>query len=297
MSALTVDEEEFSKILTTDTTNYIVSLEEKISLIRIDFDGENLPTIGENDITCDIHYTFARETNTPQRQSVTLDLDRSVDALNISFNFAGKNYVCHIYRGATIEGIANGPNTPVQPPITEAWTGDTTPRTYRLQQKVDETVLNVNWDIPQEIASSNVIIQTEDEYYAVTINPVANPPAGNYVIKYCGQTLLNVNVNAGELVVSSEQENSETFTIESGYHQYNLEQPWTGGIQKFKISFVGGNLPQINSLGASTFFDKEVLHDTPTHREIEITFRTVQEESATVYFSLGNVAYTVEVVK
>lgn len=104
------------------------------------------------------------------------------------------------------------------------------------------------------------------------------------------------DVTTSQLVVTSDESTTNTFTLENGYHQYNLEQPWTGSIQKVKISFTGEYLPEINSLGASTFFDKVVLQDTPTNREIELTFRTVQEESATVYFSLGNVAYTVEVL-
>lgn len=103
-------------------------------------------------------------------------------------------------------------------------------------------------------------------------------------------------VTTAQLVVTSDESTTNTFTLENGYHQYNLEQPWTGEIQKVKISFSGTYLPEINSLGASTFFDKVVLQDTPSNREIELTFRTVQEESATVYFSLGTVAYTVEVL-
>lgn len=248
------------------------------------------------DIQCDKQFFFTRYGDTTNRQEFSIDLGNAENDVNISFKFAGKNYVCHIYRGATIEGIAYGPNTPVPTPITEIWTNAMTARAYTLQSKEGETVLNSNWDIPPQIASTEVTIGQDGDNYIVTIRPIQNPVPGSYEIKYCGQTLINVNVNAGELVVSSEQETSETFTLESGYHQYNLEQPWTGGIQKFKISFVGRNLPQINSLGASTFFDKEVLHDTPTNREIEITFRTVQETSATVYFSLGNVAYTVEVL-
>ena len=184
-----------SKPLTTATTSYIYSLESYIDGIIIDFIGENLPSIGENDITSDIGYTFNRDMDTDERQRVTINFNASVNAANLSFDFAGQHYVCHVYRGATIEGIAFGPNTPVQPPISETWTGDTTGRVYLLKQADDEIVLNRNWEIPPQIASTEVFIQEDGDNYTARLLPVASPPAGNYVIKYCGQTLINVNVN------------------------------------------------------------------------------------------------------
>ena len=189
------EDDGLSKKLTTATTDYIYSLESIIDSIIIDFEGENLPTIGENDITSDIPYTFNRDIDTTERQRVTLGLNTSVNAVNISFTFAGQEYVCHIYRGATIEGIAYGPNTPVQPPITETWTGDTTARVYLLVQKEGEIVIRPNWQVPPQIASTEVVVQESDDNYSARITPVANPPAGNYVIKYCGQPLINVTVN------------------------------------------------------------------------------------------------------
>lgn len=179
--------------LTTDNTNYIASLDSTIQSIQIEFTGENLPSISAADITCDTPFTFESIEDTATDQSFSLSF--VVDAVNLSFTFAGQNYVCHVYRGAHIEGIANGPNTPVQPPISEIWTGDTTGRVYLLVQTAGETVLNSNWDIPPQIASSEVVIIQDGNNYTARITPVANPPAGNYVIKYCGQPLINVTVN------------------------------------------------------------------------------------------------------
>lgn len=189
------EEEDVSKPLTTATTSYIYSMESYIDGIDIDFIGENLPSIGENDITSDIGYTFNRDIDTDERQRVTINFNASVNAANISFDFAGQHYVCHIYRGATIEGIAFGPNNPVQPPITETWTGDTTGRVYLLQQKSDEIVLNRNWEVPPQIASTEVFVQEDGNNYTARFLPIANPTPGDYVIKYCGQTLINVHVN------------------------------------------------------------------------------------------------------
>lgn len=189
------EDDGLSKKLTAATTNYIYSLESYIDSVVIDFEGENLPTIGENDITSDIQFTLNRDIDTTARQRVTLGLVASVNAVNISFNFAGQSYVCHIYRGATIEGIAYGQNTPVQPPISETWTGGTTGRVYLLAQKTGEIVFNRNWEVPPQIASTEVFIQEDGNNYTARLLPVANPPAGNYVIKYCGQTLINVTVN------------------------------------------------------------------------------------------------------
>lgn len=192
--ALTEDDG-LSKKLTTATTNYIYSLDGYINSIIIDFEGENLPTIGENDITSDITYTFNRDIDTNVRQRVTLGLDASVNALNISFSFAGQNYVCHIYRGATIEGIADGPNTPVQPPLSKTWPATSGVEAYELTPKTGEVVYNVNWDIPPMIASTNVQIQdVGGGKYGVQINRLQDAPSGDYVIKYCGQELVNVKI-------------------------------------------------------------------------------------------------------
>lgn len=189
-------EDDYKKLsLTTANTNYIASLEGYIERVQIEFTGENLPSISAADITSDITFTFESISDTSSDQSFSLTLDSGVNAVNLSFTFAGHEYVCHIYRGATIEGIAYGPNTPVQPPISETWTGDTTGRVYLLQQKTGEVVLNRNWEVPPQIASTEVFIQEDGNNYTARLLPVANPPAGNYVIKYCNQPLINVTVN------------------------------------------------------------------------------------------------------
>lgn len=99
-------------------------------------------------------------------------------------------------------------------------------------------------------------------------------------------------VTTAQLLVTSDESTTNTFTLESGYHLYNLEQPWTGGIQKVKISFTGEYLPPLTGFGATTGFSTSVISDTPTNREVELTLRTVQEESVDVFFDLGNVNYS-----
>lgn len=160
----------------------------------IEFVGTNLPSLDGTDIQSDIPFNFTHDYDTSERQYLYLELSSAVNAVTLSFDFAGQHYVCHIYRGATIEGIAYGPNTPVQPPISETWTGDTTGRVYLLQQKTGEVVLNRNWEVPPQIASTEVFIQEDGNNYTARLLPVANPPSGNYVIKYCGLTLINVTV-------------------------------------------------------------------------------------------------------
>lgn len=194
---LTVETEGDDKVLQliTGTNDYIASIDGYIQSVVIDFDGERLPSLDPSTITSDITFTATHDFDSDERQFVRLTFDASVNAATITFDFAGEHYVCHIYRGATIEGIAYGPNTPVQPPMSETWTGSTSSRTYLLVQKAGEIVINRNWEIPPQIASTEVFITEDGSNYAARINPVANPPAGNYVIKYCNQPLINVTVN------------------------------------------------------------------------------------------------------
>lgn len=181
--------------LTTANTNYIASLQSGITAVQIEFTGENLPSLGTTVISSDVPFTFAIISDTPTEQIVSLTFNSGLDAMNLAFTYVGETYACHVYRGANVEGIAFGPNTPLQPPMSETWTGSTTPRTYLVVPKENEVVLTSNWVIPPMIASINVTVQPDGDNYAVTINPVNDPPEGNYVIKYCGQDLINVTVN------------------------------------------------------------------------------------------------------
>lgn len=104
------------------------------------------------------------------------------------------------------------------------------------------------------------------------------------------------DVTTSQLVVTSDQSSTNTFNLESGYHEYNLESPWGGAIQKVKISFTGEYLPELRGFGATIGFDTSVISDTPTHREVELTLRTVQEESVDVFFNLGNVSYSCRIM-
>lgn len=102
-------------------------------------------------------------------------------------------------------------------------------------------------------------------------------------------------VTTGQLVITSDQASSNTFTLESGYHEYFIEAPFSGAIQKATISFTGEYLPELKGFGASVGFDTRVISDTPANREVELTFRTVQDESVDVFFDLGNVSYSCRV--
>lgn len=102
-------------------------------------------------------------------------------------------------------------------------------------------------------------------------------------------------VTTGQLVITSDQATSNTFTLESGYHEYFIESPFSGAIQKATISFTGEYLPALTGFGATVGFDTRVISDTPTNREVELTFRTVQDESVEVFFNLGNVSYSCRV--
>lgn len=102
-------------------------------------------------------------------------------------------------------------------------------------------------------------------------------------------------VTTGQLIITSDQASSNTFTLESGYHEYFIESPFSGAIQKATISFTGEYLPALTGFGATVGFDTRVISDTPTNREVELTFRTVQDESVEVFFNLGNVSYSCRV--
>lgn len=194
---LTVETEDDDKVLQliTGTQDYIASFEESFNSVVIDFDGERLPSLDPSTITSDIPFTATHDFDSDERQFVRLTFGAAVNAVNLSFSFAGQDYVCHVFRGAHIEGIAYGPNTPVQPPITETWTGQTTARVYLLAQAAGEIPTRWNWEVPPQIASTDVFVQESDDNYTVRINPIASPPAGSYTIKYCNQPMIIVNVN------------------------------------------------------------------------------------------------------
>lgn len=179
----------------TAGTNNIIIQEDGENEIYFRFRGVRLPEIDNMSVSgITITGTDVLPGDETQR-AVIYTISPITNYAEITLEFAGQSYSINIYKGATIEGIADGPNTPVQPPLSKTWPATSGVEAYELTPKTGEVVYNVNWDIPPMIASTNVQIQdVGGGKYGVQINRLQDAPSGDYVIKYCGQELVNVKI-------------------------------------------------------------------------------------------------------
>lgn len=98
-------------------------------------------------------------------------------------------------------------------------------------------------------------------------------------------------ITSARLILESDSSTQNRITIQSGTHDYNLESPWTGAIQKIAIVIAGNYLQSISNIAATAPFTSEVLEDLPNDREIELTFNPTVEENMQVSFSVGTETY------
>ena len=187
--------EDITRPLLVGANNYIVPVDSTIENVIIDFSGQNLPSLDPSEIRCSLPHTSSHDFDTSERQFVQLYFsDDDINAATITFQYAGQQYTLNIFRGAKINGIAYGPNTPLLPPLVETWDNTSQARTYELTPETGEVVYNFNWELPPAISSGVTIASQSGGKYSATIARIANAPSGQYAIKYCGQTLITLTI-------------------------------------------------------------------------------------------------------
>ena len=167
--------------------------------MQIEFTGENLPPISAADITSDKPFTFVTVTDTANDQSFSLEFESAVDAVDLSFTFAGENYVCHIYKGNVVSQIKPFSGGAFQnAPITETWHSSqmVSNRAYQVYF-LSDTDIPTSGDIlcPPAITEGGATVSdSPDNYYNITVHPQTGgfAEAGEYDFKCNGVTFLHV---------------------------------------------------------------------------------------------------------